>query len=122
MATDIDVKSISAEAAADLSEKQYLFARMTSSGVNVCTDGDSAIGVIYDNGADAAGKATRIAYSGVVKVIAGGSITKGDKIACNSAGKAVTADSNDCVLGTAMTSGSTNGHVEVLFAVQGRLT
>lgn len=78
-------------AAGDLSGKQYRFGVIGASGVSPASvSGDPVDGVIQDD-PDAANLSVSLAYSGVSKVVAGGVITKGDKVQANADGKATTA-------------------------------
>ena len=101
------LRCVSVPANADLSTKQYFFVKLTnSSGVGraaVTGDGESAIGVLQ-NKPDAAGETATVAFTGVSKVSAGGTITAGQPVASDASGEAVVAATGDIVLGTAMRS------------------
>ncbi len=78
-------------AGADLSSKQYYFAKVSSGGVIGCnTQGEAVDGVIQDK-PDASGKAVSVAYSGISKVVAGAAILKGALVQTDANGKAMTA-------------------------------
>lgn len=75
-------------AAVDLSAHQYKFAKMTANGVNIATAAtDAVIGVIQNK--PKAGEAVELDCDGVTKVISGGVIAKGAKVAPDANGKAV---------------------------------
>jgi hypothetical protein len=97
--------AVTREAGSDLSTKQFYFVKVSSDGqFDLCGDGALAYGVLQDAPA-AAGEAASIAIAGEVKVIAGGNIAAGDKVACNADGKAVAAASGDFILGVASVGG-----------------
>jgi hypothetical protein len=106
MATESNVQSITLPAAADYSSaSQFRFVNVNSSGqaVRVSSAGGDAIGVLQ-NKPDAAGKAATVATSGIVKVVAGGTIAAGAKVQSDASGDALTAASGDAVLGVALAS------------------
>lgn len=111
---------INLEAGQDLSSKQYYFVSLAADGqVDPTGDGASAEGVLQD-APSAAGYPASIAISGISKVIAGTSITRGDLVASGSAGKAKTAASGNRVLGIALEAATNDGDViSVLLKVQG---
>lgn len=79
-------------AAADLSAKQWYFVYVDTSGkvALAATAGMLTLGVLM-NKPGAANRAAEVALPGsVVPVIAGGTITAGDQVTCDSAGKVVT--------------------------------
>lgn len=110
--------SISLPANADLSSNQYHFVTTTNSSgqarVALAGDGAFAIGVLQ-NKPDTAGDVAEIAIGGVLKVVAGGSITSGAAVACDANGEAVTAASGDVILGTAIKSADAADIIPVLF-------
>ena len=94
MAYEMDVLDVSLLAAADLSGYQYRFVKLTADNtVNVCGAGEQAIGVLQ-NKPTGAGQAARVRVLGVSRVVAGGSVTYGQKLGtdANGAGVAKTAD------------------------------
>tara|TARA_R110002124_G_scaffold133987_2_gene296605 strand:+ start:518 stop:886 length:369 start_codon:yes stop_codon:yes gene_type:complete len=94
-------------AAADLSTSQHLFAAMDGAGkAAVCGDGAQAFGVIEVGGTAAA--ASTVTVSGKVMVKCGGTVTIGDDVASDAAGKAVNAASGDIILGRAYEAGVTD--------------
>lgn len=110
------VKSVSAEAGADLSASQFRFMVTASDGQidPVGTAGADADGVLL-NKPDAAGRAAELAVSGIVKVVCGAAVTRGGKVSSDNQGRAIPAVSTHHVLGRALTTTATAGEmVEVL--------
>jgi len=109
------IKSVSLEAASDLSTHQFKFVVQGSGGqvALVASNGGDADGVLL-NKPDAAGRAAEVAVGGIAKVIAAGTITRGGKVSSTAAGLAQAAASTHHVLGRAMTSVAVNELVEVL--------
>lgn len=100
MSTQEIVKSITLEAGADLSTKQYLFVNQATDGQvdPAGTQGIDVLGVLQ-NKPDAAGKAAEVAVLGVSKVVAGGVINPGAKVMTDNTGKAVAATGTNVVVG-----------------------
>ena len=91
-------------AGADLSTSQFLFAKMDSSANAVlCGNGDGTIGIIAVGAAS--GNACTITHSGKVMVKCGGTVTIGDDVGIDAAGKAVNAASGDIIVGRAYEAG-----------------
>ena len=107
---------------ADLSANQYFIAAVVDASgegqAALCGDGAQPCGVIYNN-PDAAGKATSIAYKGIVKVKAGGAITAGNTVASDAAGEAVVATTGDVILGIALDTAVDGDIVSVLLSNSG---
>lgn len=79
---------IDVPAGSDLSAKEFYFVNVNSSGqLALSAAGVRAIGVLYST-PNAQGEVGRVACCGVVKVIAGATITAGDDIASDANGKA----------------------------------
>lgn len=99
------IECVSIEAGADLSTKQFYFVVTASDGQvdPVASNGGDADGVLQ-NQPDAAGRAASVAVSGIVKVVAAGAVTQGQKVSATALGKAQTAASGHHVLGRAMSS------------------
>lgn len=118
---DEKVTTINAEAGQDLSAKQYHFGTIAADGqVDPTGAGLLADGVIYDNVA-AAGRALALVIDGVAKVKAGAAITRGDLVAADSAGKAVTAAQTNQILGKALKAASGDGSIiPVLLKLSGQ--
>lgn len=96
-------------AGADLSTSQFLFAKMDAAAKAVLAgNGDGTIGVIAV-GAEA-GNACTITHSGKVMVKCGGTVTIGDDVGIDAAGKAVNAASGDIIVGRAYEAG-VNGQI-----------
>jgi hypothetical protein len=109
MAVEDILKEISILTGATFATKQYYFGKVNSSGLLVTAgDGEAAIGVVTNN--PASGEVASVAIGGIVKVVAGASITAGAVISSTSDGKAQTAASGDLVLGVALTAAD-NGDV-----------
>ena len=114
MATQQSLTCISAEAGSDLSAKQYRFVDMASDAAvdAVSAAGGDAIGVLQN--APLAGEAASVAVMGVAKVVAGGTITAGDRVQSDANGEALTAASGDIVLGRALKGGAAGDVLEIL--------
>lgn len=108
------------KAGADLSAEQYKLVKVTASNtVEVAGAGELAIGVLQDKPvADQGGNVTVI---GLTKVVAGGTIAAGAKVAANATGQAVVAAAGNEVLGIAQEAGVANDVIEILFNQQGIL-
>lgn len=103
------------EAGADLSAKQYYFVDVSSDGqVDPAGDGLFAIGVLQNTPA-AAGRAATVCVGGITKVACGGTITIGNPVASDSAGKAVACATNDVILGEALETGASGNVIAILF-------
>lgn len=100
MSYNENMQTITLEAGADLSTKQYLFhAQATDGQIDPCgTQGIDSVGVLQ-NKPDAAGKAATVAVAGVTKVVAAGAINPGALVMTDNAGKAVAASSTAIALG-----------------------
>lgn len=88
----------SAEAAADLSAKQYYGVKINSSGLAALCDaaGELCYGVLQND--PTAGKQASIAIGGITRAIAGGVIQPGATVAVNASGKFV--DASEAVVDT----------------------
>lgn len=119
MASYDNVSTFSLDAGADLSAKQYFFVKVgtADNAAVVCGDGENALGVLIN--APLSGEPAAIANSGVVKVSAGGSITRGANVASDAAGEAVTAASGDYVLGIALEAADDGDIIRVAFDKNG---
>ena len=85
-------------AGADLTGSQYLFVKADGAGVQVCGNGEAAIGVLWNDPADT--RAASVVRGGDPVVYAGTALAAGIDIASDAAGKAVVAASGDIILGT----------------------
>lgn len=102
----IDSSPVSLIAGADLSAKLYRFGKMSSSDVVACSvAGERADGVIGSK-PTASGQAVALYCERVMAVEYGGTVTKGDSLATDSVGRAVTATTGQYVNGVALVSGT----------------
>jgi hypothetical protein len=103
MAYEEALECITLEAGADLSAKQYFFVTQAAGDGQVDPTGDGALANgVLQNKPDTAGKAATIGVRGVSKVSAGAAITRGDIVASDTNGEAVTVGSGDYPLGRAL--------------------
>lgn len=110
---------ITVPANADLSSSQFLFMTVNASGRLAATgDGLAADGVLLDK-PSAAGRAGALQIGGRVKVVAGGTVTAGDQVGSDAAGKAVSAASGDVILGRALSSGVADDVIDMIFQPRG---
>lgn len=118
MAQQNSIRSLSIPASGDLSASQFCFVQLSTSGQIQLPSaaGGDAIGVLQDkpNAAGIAGEVAMLNGSLKVKVISAGTITAGDKVQSDTAGKALTAASGDHVLGTALISAVAGDLIEIL--------
>lgn len=107
MAFEEALKSVTREAAADLSTRQYRFVQIDSDG-RAALSGTAGRpdGVLQDK-PSAAGQACAMAISGVSKVVAGAAIDEGVEVTSDSQGRAVAAGTGDEVAG--VTFGAATG-------------
>jgi hypothetical protein len=119
MATQDNMLTVTLEAGADLSAKQFYFVSVASDGqIDPTGDGLDADGVLQDAPA-AAGRAALVAIAGKVKVVCGGVVTRGGPVASDADGKAVNAASGDIILGVALETGASGRIIEILFQPRG---
>lgn len=116
------ITSITGEAGTDLSAKQYYWVTAAADGqFDLTGDGALADGVLLSVDSSNTGAACQIAVAGVVPVVAGAAITRGDLVASDASGKVVTAAQNDEILGRAMKAAGADGDViPVLLKLSGR--
>jgi len=115
MATQNHVRSLSIPASADLSASQFCFVGINTSGqLALPSAGGDCVGVLQDkpDAAGVHGEVGMLNASLKLKVKAGGTITAGDKIQSDAAGKALLAATGDHVLGTALQSAVANDFLE----------
>jgi hypothetical protein len=106
MATENALQSRSYPAGSDLSASQYCFVKITAGALAVADAGSGdAVGILQDK-PNAVGRAGAFAYGGTSKVLAGGTFSAGDRLTCDSSGRAVSVQSGDDTLATAMADGS----------------
>ncbi len=119
MATQDNMLTVTLEAGADLSAKQFYFVSVASDGqIDPTGDGVDADGVLQDAPA-AAGRAALVAIAGKVKVVCGGVVTRGGPVASDADGKAVNAGTGDIILGVALETGASGRIIEILFQPRG---
>lgn len=115
------------EAGEDLSAAKWHFVTLESDGqVDVAdADAEACLGVAMTN-PDTAGQAVTVALSGVVKLVAGGTIAAGDDIVCDTNGHAVersTSTSATAVtMGRALKSAVANDVFEAMIFQGGKIT
>jgi len=111
MAFESELRFTTMETGQDLSANLFHFVSLADDGqIDTTTDGASADGVLHTT-RDEAGRAVRVAVSGVSKLVAGGQISIGDKVASDGDGKAKTAEAGDRVLGIALEAAAESGIV-----------
>jgi hypothetical protein len=103
-------------AAADLSTKQYLCGKMTSSGPNVCSVAGERVDFIIGN-KPVATAAVDAYVERVMPAMAGGNIAKGDSVATLANGKLRTAIAGDFVVGLALEAGSDGQVIGILCTI-----
>jgi hypothetical protein len=97
----------SLKAGADLSAKECYFVKVNSDGEAVLAgNGNKALGVIQEGGGAVENSWLSVVYSGIVRVLAGGTIAAGDSVTSNAAGKAIAV--------TTLTATTPTGAVAVL--------
>lgn len=111
MAHEIALKTISKEAAGDLSSNQYHFVAINVAGqaAGLGVAGAKADGVLQ-NAPVAIGQAAAVAIGGQTKVLFGGTVASGANIASDVNGRAVAAVAGNQVLGTC-TEGGADGEI-----------
>lgn len=105
--------TLTAQAAGDLSGKQFHFLRWSA--VNQVNQASQAVaqdfaGVLMNKPA-AAGRAATVAALGEVKITAGGALTVNDLISTNSSGRAAAAASGHWVAGRVLETAGADGDV-----------
>ena len=119
MATYNSQTCVTLEAGDDLSSNQFHFVTMDSDGqLSVSTDGAASIGVLLNDPA-AAGRAAEVCIGGLTRVEAGGTVAAGAAVASNSTGEAITAGTDDIILGTAVTGGADGEVISIVFQPRG---
>src|SRR3990167_11290259 len=91
MATAQNEQIITLTAGEDLSAKQYYLSTISTGADNPASlagDGNKAFVILNE---PSTGQAASLAIGGVTKVVAGAAFTRGDKLASNGSGKAITA-------------------------------
>jgi hypothetical protein len=115
MAYDNQVQSITLPAAADLSAQQYRCLTVDSNGRAAVANATAlAIGILQ-NDPNAAGQAATVAYAGVSKAKAGGSITAGARVTADANGAVIAATTaGDAVIGVALAGAASGDIIPVL--------
>jgi hypothetical protein len=111
------------EASGDLSASQFCFMKLDSNGqIAVATEGSgSIVGVLTDKPA-ARGRAGRVVWAGTTMVKAGGTLVPGDRVSCDSTGKAVALGTGDSAsLGVVVTGGVSGDVLSVQLDFRGQL-
>lgn len=123
MAFEQNLTSISLPASGDLSSSQFFFGQVNSSGQVAVAAAHAAADGVIQNKPTAAGQAVQLAVFGVSKVVvgAGGTVTQGDAVAADSAGKAITATTGDYILGRALQTGAAGSTIAVLFQPKAKI-
>lgn len=91
--------------ATDLSAKQYYAVKMTTTARTVAlasTGGEMILGILQN--APVSPEAADVCLFGVTKAVAGGTITAGDPLTTDTAGKLITYTSSKVKVGVALTS------------------
>lgn len=110
--------SVTLEAGADLSTKQYCAVSVNSSGKAVACDADDyAAGILQNN--PGSGRAATVTYSGVSKAKLGGTVAAGARVTVNASGQIVAATTGDSVLGIALVGGASGEIGSVLIGAAG---
>lgn len=119
MATEIALRTISKEAAADLSATPYRFVTINASGqVAIAGAGAKADGVLQNDPA-AQGRAAAVAIGGQTKIVLGGTVAAGAQVASDATGRAVTAATGNHILGTCTEGGTVGVMGSILFEPNG---
>lgn len=127
MAYEISAKSVSLEAAGDLSTLQYQFClidsngQVTSGGTNLTAQGQ-VDGIIGEGGVDAAGKAVNVIVpdGGIAMIKLGATLSAGAEVATAADGRAVAVGSSagDRAWGTLLEGGAANEIVAMQFGLK----
>jgi hypothetical protein len=113
MAIEQKLKTLSMQAGADLSAKQYTFVKLNSSGkVVTCGDDERGIGVLQDK--PASDKGASVATTGITKMTCAAAITNGAAVTSDANGKAVAATTGKHIMGFAMETGANNRIIAIL--------
>lgn len=120
MATENNLKSVTFEAAGDLSAKQYCFVAVDAAGqvAAVAVAGAAADGVLQDK-PEAQGRAGCVAIDGKTKILLGGTVAAGAEVAADANGAAVTAATGNIILGTCTEGGAVGEIGSMIFQPRG---
>lgn len=121
MAVESNLTTISVTPDADLSAKQYYLAKLTSTGCALAAaDTDPCYPI--QNKPKPTGEQAALAIAGVSKVIAGGAIAQGAKVAPTAAnGKAQSAASGDRWFGIALEAAGADGDIITVLLRDGEI-
>lgn len=115
MAHELPVQNTSLIAGADLSAKQFYAVKINSSGQIVLAGaGENAIGILQDE--PASGQVGNVMVLGESMAIYGGTVTAGQNLAVDAAGKLVTAGGSAAVVALAKEGGAA-GEVHTVYVV-----
>lgn len=111
MATENALQSISKEASADLSARQYCFMVVNSDGRLETPDAGAAVDGILQDKPDAAGRVGKLSISGQSKLVVGAAVAAGANLTPGTNGKGVTAGTGDVVACKALEAGTGDGSI-----------
>ncbi len=94
---------------ADYRLKQFYGVKVSATGIVLAGDGEAAVGFLQNK--PNITEQCEIAYAGPVKAIAGAVFARGIELACNAAGKVITAVAGKKVIGTALEAAAADGDV-----------
>lgn len=117
MATQVESRNRSFKAGADLSAKQYFIVKLSSGNVVLASAAtDIILGVLQNKPKSGENADVTLANAqGTVKVVAGGSISAGNMVTADSAGKAVaTTTVGNYILGMALEDADSGDVFEVM--------
>lgn len=123
MATQQQVQSFSYEAGADLSADQYRIMALSSGQVVRQTSSSAQSAGVLQTNPSAQGDVAEVAYSGIVKIVAGAAVAQDALIMSDTQGRAITATgSGNRVLGQARSAVAAAGELlEVQLGAQPQL-
>lgn len=115
--SNVDPHALKAvKAATNLEGKEFLFAKLTSTGeCELCSTGEA--GYAITEGAEQGGYATLVFGSERQKVLLGGTVAIGTILTVNSEGAAVKESGTGIIVGVALEAGVAGDIVEVLVCV-----
>lgn len=120
MASQQNIVPFTWKAAADLSAHQYKFVKQTSTGINLCGDGEAFVGILQ-NKPSAAGQACTIATIGSIsKCVFASTLTPGVKCAPSATGLAEAGTDGDSGCCIVIEDGGTSGIGSVLVGAGGQ--
>jgi hypothetical protein len=115
MAADNNVQSITIPASADLSAQQYRCITVDSNGRAAVANATALVVGVLQNEPSATGQAATVAFAGMSKARAGGTITAGARVTADASGNVIAATTaGDAVLGVALDGAANNDIVRIL--------